>query len=156
MHRDCIQCGTGFEITDADLVFFDSVSPVIAGTKYALPPPDTCPSCRYQQRLTWRNERTMYRRTCSATGKSIVSILSPDKPYPPVYEQSYWWSDAWDPKEYGRTFDFSRPFFEQWAALYRAVPHIALNNQKSEEPCVSPSAAATGLNAGHASLCQIE
>ena len=49
-----------------------------------------------------------------------------------MYEQSYWWSDKWDPKKYGRAFDFSRSFFEQWAELFRDVPQIAMNNQQSE------------------------
>lgn len=132
MQQICHQCSTPFEITAEDLAFYDSVSPVIAGKKFPLPSPDACPSCRYRQRLTWRNERTLYRRTCSATGKNIVSIFSPDKAWPPVYDQTYWWSDQWDPKEYGRDFDFSRPFFQQWAELFRSVPQIALNNQQSE------------------------
>src|SRR5438046_1733622 len=132
MDRSCVQCSARFEITNADLAFYEQVSPVIGGEKYLLPPPTLCPGCRYQRRLTWRNERNLHRRTCSATGKSIVSIFSADKSWPPVYEQAYWWSDNWDPKSYGRNVDFSRPFFEQWAELFRAAPQLAMNNQLSE------------------------
>ena len=39
-----------------------------------------------------------------------------------VYSHEYWWSDAWDAIEYGREYDFSRPFFEQFADLMRVVP----------------------------------
>ena len=132
MEKTCKQCAAGFEITDEDLAFYDAVSPVIAEKKYPLPPPTSCPSCRYRQRLTWRNERNLYKRTCSATGKPIVSIWSPEKKSPPVYEQAYWWSDKWDARTYGRDVDFSRPFFEQWSELFHATPQIAMNNQMSE------------------------
>lgn len=132
MDRTCRHCQSAFEITQDDLVFYDKVSPVIGSIKCALPLPTLCPSCRYQERLTWRNERNLYKRTCSATSKTIVSIWSPEKTQPPVYEQSYWWSDAWDARDYGREVDFSRPFFEQWAELFFNVPQIAMNNQMSE------------------------
>lgn len=33
-------------------------------------------------------------------------------------------SDKYDPLEYGREFDFSRPFFEQFRELMEAVPHL--------------------------------
>ena len=65
-------CGQAFEVTEEDLAFYDAVSPVIGGRKIPLPPPTKCPSCRYQQRLTWLNERNLYRRKCQATGKDIV------------------------------------------------------------------------------------
>ena len=34
-----------------------------------------------------------------------------------------WWSDKWDPLSYGKEYDFSRPFFEQFSELIRSVPH---------------------------------
>lgn len=134
MQQTCANgwCAQNFDVTDDDLAFYDKVSPEFGGKKYAIPPPTLCPDCRYRERLTWRNERNLYRNTCRATGKALVSIFSSDKPWPPVYEQSYWWSDAWSPLEYGRDMDFSRPFFEQWAELFRIVPQLAMNNQSSE------------------------
>jgi hypothetical protein len=78
-----------------------------------IPPPTLCPDCRQQRRLSFRNERKLYKRKCDATGKDIISIYSPDKPYT-VYHQDYWWSDAWEPMDYGRDFDFSRSAIEQF------------------------------------------
>jgi len=49
-----------------------------------------------------------------------------------VYDQHVWWSDEWDALEYGRDFDFSRPFFEQYADLARAVPRLSIINSQSE------------------------
>ncbi len=89
--------------------------------RYTIPPPTLCPDCRQQRRLAWRNERKLYKRKCDATGKDIISIYSPDKPYT-VYHQDYWWSDAWNPLDYGREFDFSRGAMEQFGELMSEVP----------------------------------
>ena len=100
---------------------------VVASKKYLIPPPTLCPDCRQQRRLTFRNERKLYKRKCDATGKDIVSIYSPDKEYR-VYTQEYWWSDAWDAMSYGREFDFSRSVMEQMKELMREVPRFSLAN----------------------------
>ena len=104
---------------------------VVALKKYLIPPPTLCPDCRQQRRLSFRNERTLYKRKCDATGKEIVSIYSPDKSYT-VYHQDYWWSDAWDPMSYGREFDFTRSAMEQMGELMRIVPRPSLFNTNSE------------------------
>ena len=44
----------------------------------------------------------------------------------PVYCLDCWWSDKWDPFSYGRDFDFSRPFFDQWVEFQNTVPHFSL------------------------------
>ncbi len=134
MQQTCLNpwCKQPFTVTDADVKFLEDASPIFNGKKELIPSPTLCPACRYQNRLRWRNERNLFKTKCAATGKQIVAIYSPDKSWPPVYEQKYWWSDAWDPRSYGREFDFSRPFFEQFAELYKVVPQIAMNNQGSE------------------------
>jgi hypothetical protein len=60
-----------------------------------------------------------------------VSNVSQDKPFK-VYEREYWNSDAWDALEYGRPFDFSRPFFDQYRELQLQVPRLALLNISPE------------------------
>ncbi len=131
MTQTCKQCSAGFEITDSDLAFYEKVSPEFNGKKELIPPPTLCPSCRQQNRFAFRNERCLYHRKCDLTGKQIISIYSADKPYI-VYEQNAWWSDQYDPLQYGREFDFSRPFFEQFNELNLAVPKIAIQNANSE------------------------
>ena len=44
----------------------------------------------------------------------------------PVYCHDCFWSDGWNPLTYGRTYDFSRPFFEQFKELQDTVPRPAL------------------------------
>jgi hypothetical protein len=97
--KNCPHCRATFPITDMDLEFYDKVSPVFNGKKYAIPTPTLCPDCRQQRRLSFRNIRKLYKRKCDATEKDIVSIYSPDKPFT-VYNQDYWWSDAWSPLDY--------------------------------------------------------
>jgi len=94
---------------------------VVAQEKYPLPFPTHCPKCRKIRRYAWRNEKNIYKRKCDATGVDIISLFSPDAPCP-VYESDYWYSDAWDAMKYGRDFDFSRSFFEQWGELKKLVP----------------------------------
>lgn len=130
--KHCTQCEASFEVIDEDRKFYDKVSPIFNGVKYLIPEPKRCTACRYQNRLSLRNERKLYKRKCDAIGKEIVSIFSPDKKFPPVYSQSYWWSDDWDAKSYGQNFDFNTPFFEQFQELYNNVPQLTLNNNKSE------------------------
>lgn len=123
--RKCRQCAGEFPITDKDMEFYAKVSPIFGGKKYQIPPPTLCPDCRQQRRLTFRNERKLYKRECDATGKEIISLYSQDKPYT-VYHQDYWWSDKWDPMSYGRGFDFSRSAFEQMRELMSEVPHQSI------------------------------
>jgi len=123
--KSCQKCQTSFSITDKDLEFYDKVSPIFGWEKMSIPTPILCPECRNQRRLSFWNERNLYKRECDATGKSIISIYSPDK-VQKVYNQDIWWSDNWDAMDYGRNFDFSRSFFEQYKELYQEVPSMHL------------------------------
>ncbi len=117
----CKWCKENFPLYPDDLSFYKKID---------VPTPTLCPKCRYVRRLLDRNEWSLYRRKCDFTGELIVSIYRQDAPFP-VYKQDVWRSDNWDPMQYGRNFDFNRPFFEQYEELRRAVPHIALVNFNS-------------------------
>ena len=84
-----------------------------------------CFDCRLQRRMAFYNRRKLYKRKCDLTGKPIISIFSPDKPFK-AYKTRVWYSDKWDPMDYGREFDFNRPFFEQFRELLLDVPQNAL------------------------------
>ncbi|MBI3888738.1 hypothetical protein HY311_03010 [Candidatus Nomurabacteria bacterium] len=119
--RQCQNCKKDFIIEPDDFGFYEKIK---------VPPPTFCPQCRYVRRLLDRNEYNLYRRKCDATGKSIISIYRQEMPFP-VYEQEYWKSDKFEATEYGRDFDFSKTFFEQYEELRRAVPHLAMVNSNS-------------------------
>lgn len=118
----CRQCQRNFEVTDQDRTFYDKVS---------IPEPTLCPPCREQRRLAWKNERNLYRRTCDLCKGTTISIYSKDKPYQ-VYCQKCWWSDQWDPMQYGIDYDFNKPFFDQFNALIEKVPKQALHHNQNE------------------------
>lgn len=50
-------------------------------------------------------------------------MYAPDKPFT-VYCSKCWWGDNWDALAYGRDYDFSRPFFDQFYELMRSVPLV--------------------------------
>ena len=125
MERKCGCCGVIFGIEDADLALLEKASPSIAGEVLRIPEPKLCPACRQQRRLAFNNEVNLYHRKCSASNSPIISIYSSDKPYP-VWRAELWWGHSWDAVEFGRPFDFSRPFFAQFAELSLVVPRPAV------------------------------
>jgi len=120
--RICQNCGKEFVIEPEDFEFYQEIG---------VPEPTFCPDCRLQRRLAFRNERKLYKRKCDLCGKDIISVYHKDVPFP-VYCQKCWWSDKWDPMEYGRDYDFNKPFFEQFRDLIRDVPRKSLEQESNE------------------------
>lgn len=124
-------CAKSFDVTEDDLAFYEKVSPVFGGKKYLIPPPTLCPTCRMIRRMCWRNERSLYRRRCDSSGKSIISSFSSDTSFP-VYERSEWLGDGWDSMSFGAPLKLDQSFFSQCADLMRVVPRAALNGKNTE------------------------
>ncbi len=121
--RVCQNCKHDFTIEPEDFSFYERIK---------VPPPTFCPECRNQRRMSWRNERTLYKRKCNAPGhtEEIISMYEPNFPGR-VVDNEYWWSDKWDAMEYGRDYDFSRPFFEQFLELFQNIPLSSLSTLNS-------------------------
>lgn len=119
----CVQCQQSFAVTDNDQAFYQRIG---------VPTPTKCPQCRFQLRMSFRNERFLYQRECALCHQPTLSQYSSDKPYT-IYCRTCWWSDQWDPLEYGKTIDWSKPFFPQFAAIKKAVPRIGLLNDADSE-----------------------
>jgi hypothetical protein len=117
--KSCTNCKNSFQIDEKDKNFYNSME---------VPEPKFCPDCRLQRRLAWRNEKTLYRRTCALCQKNMIAIFPAQSPYK-VYCQDCWWSDKWNSLQYGRDFDFTKPFFAQFADLLKDVPFYGLVNQ---------------------------
>jgi len=132
INKTCKQCSREFIVEDEDLSFYKKISPTFAGKSYEISSPNLCPVCREQRRKVARNVKNIYKRKCDLCGKESISIYSPDKTDIKVYCRDCWWSDKWDQLSYGQDFDFSRPFFEQFAELKKKVPAANLMNVKSE------------------------
>lgn len=118
--KNCQSCKKDFEITQEDFEFYE---------KMKVPAPTWCVDCSLQRRLVWRNERSLHKRKCDAPGhdEQLITVYSPDSNVA-VYDQKYWWGNEWDGLDYGKDYDFSKPFFEQWRELANAVPRIAMFN----------------------------
>lgn len=126
MQKICKQCNTPFEITSDDLAFHEKASPIFNEKKYLIPPPTLCPDCRVQRRMSWRNDRSFYHRKSTLSGKQIISIYPENTPFP-VYHQSEWYGDAWDPMTYGQELNFDEPFFVQYKRLMMRVPRLGMD-----------------------------
>lgn len=123
--KSCKSCNLKFQVTGDDLKFYESVSPVFGGKKYLIPPPTLCPNCRQQRRLSFCNEFNLYPGECGMCKKRTLTEHPPHSNQPILCKEC-WHSDKWEPRDFGRDVDFSRPFFEQIYELKRAVPAQAL------------------------------
>lgn len=120
---NCQNCKHDFTIEPDDFSFYEKVS-IFA--KYKIPAPTWCPECRFQRRCLFRNERKLFRNIDGVTGKPILALFPPEAKFP-IYDDSYFVSDNWDPFSYGMDFDRSRPFLAQLYELAIRVPHRQLD-----------------------------
>jgi hypothetical protein len=124
--RDCQNCKKDFVIEVEDFAFYE---------KLKVPPPTWCPHCRFVRRLTHINERAIYKSSCGNCSKSIISMYKPDTIFPSWCVKCHL-SDKFDARDYGRDYDFSRPFFDQFRDLKYSIPHRALDqNERNGEGC---------------------
>ena len=128
MSSICTHCSARFEVTDDDLAFYVSVSPIFNGQTYDIPAPTHCPDCRQQRRLSQHNEMNLYAGQCGLCSKRTLTEYPPDlgKPY---YCRECWNSDRWDARGFGQEVDCTRPIFPQIRELKMRVPTMALNIQ---------------------------
>ncbi|MBI2623686.1 MAG: hypothetical protein HYW65_03905 [Candidatus Liptonbacteria bacterium] len=120
--KTCQSCKSPFLIESDDFTFYERVG---------FPAPKDCPVCRQRRRMIFRNFKTLYKRNSDRSSKPMISMYAPHAPYK-VFTHEEWWADNWDARQYGRDFDFSRPFFEQFKELLLAVPKTNLQSVQSE------------------------
>ena len=138
--KQCQNCKQKFTIEPEDFIFYQ---------KMKVPAPTFCPDCRRQRRISFFNLINLYIRTCDLCKKEKVSMYAPEIPYK-IYCPHCWWSDNWDPLEYGRDYDFTRPFFKQFNELWHEVPLLGL----SIDPPTTLSSPHTN-HAGHLKNCYL-
>ncbi len=125
-----------FPIFQSDLEFYSKISPVFDWKKYQIPTPKLCPEERARRRMTYKNDRTLYKNICSGTWNSIISIYNPQNNFK-IYNIKDWRSDKRDPLRYGFDYDETESFFSQFNKLNNSVPKIAMVNDNwiSSENC---------------------
>lgn len=121
-NKKCKKCNQQFSLQQDDFSFYERMK---------VPAPELCPTCRQQQRMLFRNFKTLYKRPSSKSGKSIVSMYNPDVTFP-VWAIAEWWADDWNPMTYGVDLDLNKPFLEQFKELSNKVPRFSIMNTKSE------------------------
>jgi len=114
----CHNCRGEFIIEQEDFNFYEKIK---------VPPPTFCPECRLLRRMMWRNERSLFKRPCAKTGKQIITMFHPEADVV-VYDHDIWWGDSWEPTDYGKDYNFSKPFFEQFGELLHRTPLANLGN----------------------------
>jgi len=103
--KTCQQCQNVFDIFTEDIEFYK---------KLQVPPPKLCPECRKQRRFGFYNNiLKFYKKEDVRTGEKIISTFSSDSPYK-IFDLHHWWSDKWGGEDYGKDYDFNKPFFEQF------------------------------------------
>lgn len=81
----------------------------------------------------FRNERTLYKRECSSTGKSIVALY-PEEYEGKVYSPDLRRSDSRNPLEYGKDY-IPWQFYADLKDLFKQAPFLnmfAFNNENSD------------------------
>jgi len=137
---NCQNCHNSFVIAPEDFAFYEKIQ---------VPPPTFCPRCRLQRRLAFLNLTNLYHRKCDLCKKDMISMYAPNIPYK-VYCPECWWSDKWDPLDYGRDYDFSKPFFTQFNELWHEVPMLGLSLD-----IPSSKSAPHNNHAGHLKNCYL-
>lgn len=121
MKRSCVVTGETFLVSLAEQEYCKINN---------VPLPTVAPLRRIKGLLSFRNRVHLYRTVCSFSQKRIFSGIPPEKNFN-VYDVDVWESDQWSGLDYGVDYDFSRPFFEQIAQLFKRVPIPNLSVVKS-------------------------
>lgn len=126
--KKCQNCQQDFAIEPEDFLFYEKISSRTKenfGAGQEVPPPTFCPECRLVRRVSFENQRSLYKRKCDLCRKEIISVYD-ERVASPVYCQECWNSDQWNPQTYGREYQWNTDFFTQFKELQNKVPRLAL------------------------------
>ncbi len=111
--RNCQNCKLDFTIFPDDFSFYEKIK---------VPPPTFCPECRMARRMVWRNNRSLYRRSCGLCNKTLISMYKDDGV--PVFCIECFNGDNWDQFQYAQNVDWSRDFYSQLFDVFKKQPRI--------------------------------
>lgn len=92
------------------------------------------PSEILKQVMAWYPNKRLYERTSNKSGRKIISVYN-ENAICPVYSHNEWYADDYDNPFL--EIDYGMPFFEQFGALQKIAPVVALlsNLQENAEYC---------------------
>src|SRR3989344_1432586 len=118
--RSCQNCKKDFTVEPDDFEFYEKIK---------VPPPTFCFDCRLKRKLAYINERTLFKRKCDSCSQDTISMYSPKSEYKVFCTKCY--NNRNDCREYGKEYDFSRPFFEQFNEVLKKVPRLHLMHKNN-------------------------
>lgn len=110
--KNCQNCKKDFTIEPDDFAFYEKIK---------VPAPTFCPECRTIRRLIFWNQNYLFKKTEINDGRKIFSTY-PEEANIKIFDHDYWWSDKWNPMDYGTNIDFNKPFLKQLKELNDSVP----------------------------------
>lgn len=87
--KACKQCQKQFVVEDDDLEFYKKISPTFAEKTFEIPAPTLCPDCRMRRRLSWRNERSLYKRNCDLCNREMVTYTAKTLPLKSIARNAF-------------------------------------------------------------------
>ena len=119
MERTCTVTGKRFIVTEREQDFLRRIAQLNPqlGIK-SLPLPDVHPVAGIRQLALYGNLLNLYRSTSNLSGRPQLSRYNPVSGHK-ICTTDEFFSDEVDNAEFGRSYDFTRPFFEQWNELMR-------------------------------------
>lgn len=121
LQKTCRFSSKPFYVRREDVEFYKSMK---------VPLPTLEPEERRRRRLASHNSYTLFKGTSAHSKKKIVSLYPSTTPFK-VYEHQVWYSNKWNPLDYGRPYDPTRPFMEQFHELRLQVPRPNLFSSPS-------------------------
>ena len=119
--RTCRFSGERFYVRPEDVDFY---------RKIQVPLPTLSPLERWRRKLAFAPGYQFFKVKSSHTGNEVVSVYPSNTPFK-IYEHEVWFSDQWDPLEFGKVVEPDKSFFEQFRNLQLHVPRPNLNNDSS-------------------------
>lgn len=118
----CKLTGENFVITDEEIKYCN---------EHDIPLPTISPQERLRRVTSFDNGIYLYNGKCAFSGECILTNFPPELGHT-VYKADIFFSDQWDPFEYGYEYDFSLSFFDQFATLFKRIPlpsrHIVVSD----------------------------
>ncbi|MFA6273712.1 MAG: hypothetical protein WC662_00950 [Candidatus Paceibacterota bacterium] len=125
-NKICQNCKNDFVIEFEDFNFYE---------KMKVPAPTFCPECRLTRKMATFNVRNLYNRNCDNCSQKMVSIFNKNSSYK-VWCFDCYFSEKFDPIDYGVDYDFSIDFFTQYENFRRNVPLLCMEQSgNNSEGC---------------------
>lgn len=133
LSRICRVTGQPFDVSEEEQEHIARAGKLHPLVKEALPLPTIHPYENLRRLGAYGNLLYLYKTQSAYSGNPQISRFFPEFGYK-ICTLAEFWNEEIDNREFGRDYDFSRPFFAQFSELLRSVyllPLVGLNNENS-------------------------